>query len=75
MGGEAVELYTGGQFKTGDIDLITGSREALVSLLKGLSFQEVGTIRLHEGLGIAVHIVGESYQGSEVGSGPSAWEA
>ena len=58
VGGQAVEIYTGGQFSTGDVDITTGDSEETAKLLLRLGFAKVGMIWLQEDLGIAVQIVG-----------------
>lgn len=58
VGGQAVELYTGGQFTTGDIDITSTDRKATVKLLEAMKFVKTGMIWLREGFGIAVQIVG-----------------
>lgn len=58
VGGQAVEIYTGGQFSTGDVDITAGNREEAAKLLLRLGFKKTGMIWLREDLGIAVQIVG-----------------
>lgn len=57
VGGEAVELYTGGQFATGDIDITVTDRPRAEKLLLRLGFVRAGMIWLNEDLKIAVQIV------------------
>lgn len=57
VGGEAIEIYTGGQFSTGDIDITTTNQEKTAKLLLELSFTKEGMIWLNEKLRIAVQIV------------------
>ncbi|MHB2035180.1 MAG: hypothetical protein ACYCPW_00350, partial [Nitrososphaerales archaeon] len=57
VGGEAVEIYTAGQFSTGDIDITTSNRAATIKLLLDLGFTRTGMIWLYADLGIAVQIV------------------
>jgi len=57
VGGEAIEIYTAGQFSTGDIDITTSNRAASIKLLRGLGFTRTGMIWLYADLGIAVQIV------------------
>lgn len=63
VGGEAVELYTVGKARTGDIDIIATDKEKLIALLKELGFKQEGMIWLNTNLGIAIHVVGDSYSG------------
>ncbi|HZY94081.1 MAG TPA: UbiD family decarboxylase [Candidatus Bathyarchaeia archaeon] len=57
VGGQAVEIYTGGQFLTGDIDITTTDRPGTERILGSVGFKEIGMIWLNEQLGVAVHIV------------------
>jgi hypothetical protein len=57
VGGQAVEIYTAGQFTTGDVDITVTDRKAAERLLTQLGFSKEGMIWLNENLGIAVHIV------------------
>ena len=57
VGGEAVELYTAGQFRTGDIDITASDESVAEKLLVRLGFKREGMIWLNEGLRIAVQIV------------------
>jgi len=57
VGGEAVELYTAGQFMTGDIDITTSDESAAEKLFVRLGFKREGMIWLNEELRIAVQIV------------------
>ncbi len=63
VGGQAVELYTVGKVRTGDIDIIATDKEKLVALLSELGFKQEGIIWLNTNLGIAIHIVSDSYSG------------
>ena len=60
VGGQAVEIYTGGQFSTGDIDITASNREKTSELLLQMGFLKTGMIWLSEDLGLAVQIV-DSY--------------
>lgn len=57
VGGEAVELYTGGQFSTGDIDITVSDRSLAEKILKNLGFQREGMIWLNKRLKVAFQIV------------------
>ena len=57
VGGEAVELYTAGQFATGDIDITVSDKSKAERLLLQMDFKREGMIWLNENLGIAVQIV------------------
>src|SRR5271166_2799949 len=60
VGGEAVELYTAGQFATGAVDITTTDRSVAEKLLHEMGFRKDGMILLNEDLRIAVQIVGRS---------------
>jgi len=65
VGGQAVETYTAGQFRTGDIDIATPDSKAAEEILQQIGFEREGTIWLSNALGLAVHIVGLSPTNSE----------
>jgi hypothetical protein len=58
VGGLAVETYTAGQFRTGDIDIVTPDSKAAEEILKRIGFEREGMIWLSKALGLAIHIVG-----------------
>jgi len=60
VGGQAVETYTAGQFRTGDIDIVTPDSKAAEEILKRIGFEREGMIWLSKVLGLAIHIVGLS---------------
>ena len=65
VGGQALETYTAGQFRTGDIDIATPDSKAAEEILQQIGFEREGTIWLSNALGLAVHIVGLSPTNSE----------
>jgi len=65
VGGQAVETYTAGQFRTGDIDIVTPDSKAAGEILKRIGFEREGMIWLNKDLGLAIHIVGLFAQNSE----------
>jgi hypothetical protein len=65
VGGQAVETYTAGQFRTGDIDIVTPDSKAAEEILQQIGFEREGMIWLSKALGLAVHIVGLSPTNSE----------
>jgi hypothetical protein len=65
VGGQAVETYTAGQFRTGDIDIVTPDSKAAGEILKRIGFERKGMIWLNKDLGLAIHIVGLFAQNSE----------
>jgi hypothetical protein len=58
VGGQAVETYTAGQFKTGDIDIVTPNSKAAEEILKRMGFEREGMIWHSKALGFAIHTVG-----------------
>jgi len=65
VGGQAVETYTAGQFRTGDIDIVTPDSKAAEEILKRIGFEREGMIWLNKALGLAIHIVGLFAKNSE----------
>jgi len=65
VGGEAVEVYTSGQFITGDIDLVVSDRKKAANLLKSLGFKQVSRVWINPDLNIAIDIVGSNLSGSK----------
>jgi hypothetical protein len=65
VGGQAVETYTAGQFRTGDIDIVTPDSKAAEEILERIGFEREGMVWLSKALGLAVHIVGLSPTNSE----------
>ena len=62
VGGQAVEVYTGGAFTTGDIDISTTDTRSTEALLSKLGFSKEGMVWVSTRLGLAVHLVA-SYPG------------
>src|SRR6267378_26 len=65
VGGQAVETYTAGQFRTGDIDIVTPDSKVAEEILKQIGFEREGMIWLSKVLGLAIHIVGLSLRNFE----------
>ena len=65
VGGQAVETYTAGQFRTGDIDIVTPDSKGAGEILKRIGFKREGMIWLNKTLGLAIHIVGLFAKNSE----------
>lgn len=57
VGGEAVELYTAGQFVTGDIDITVADRTFAERIFLSIGFTKEGMIWLNEDLKVAFQIV------------------
>lgn len=66
VGGEAIELYTGGTFATADIDLVVTNSALAEKLLNQLGFgMEVKNYWFNKDLNIVVQIAGDSYNGDD----------
>lgn len=64
VGGEAIELYTGGTFATADIDLVVSNKPLAEKLLNRLGFEnEIKNFWFNRDLNIIIQIAGESYSG------------
>lgn len=64
VGGSAIEVYTSGQYVSGDIDLV-GEREALIATLERWGFQRKGRLWARADLELWVDPVGRHYNGDE----------
>jgi hypothetical protein len=65
VGGQAVETYTAGQFRTGDIDIVTPDSKAAEEILEQIGFEREGMIWLSKAIGLAIHILGLFPKNSE----------
>ena len=64
VGGEAIDVYTGGTFASADIDLLVGDKAATEKLLNKLEFAKQGnTLWLNGDLGLVVHVIPMEYSG------------
>ena len=63
VGGEAIELYTGGQFVTADIDLAVSNKTITEKLLNALGFARESGIWFNRDLNIIVQVIDEPYSG------------
>ncbi len=63
VGGEAIELYTGGQFVTADIDLAVSNKTITEKLLNALGFARESGIWFNKDLNIIVQVIDEPYSG------------
>ena len=62
VGGEALEIYTQGNYTTGDIDIITKeSKKTLLNILKKWDFKELDRFIANEELDIYIDICGDIY--------------
>ena len=64
VGGGAVELYTAGAYRTGDVDLI-GDREDILPLLEGAGFEREDRLFVNEALELAVDVPGRTLRPTE----------
>ena len=62
VGGEALEIYTQGNYTTGDIDIITKeSKKTLLTILKQWGFKEIDRFIVNEDLDIYIDVCGDVY--------------
>jgi len=64
VGGQAVDIYTGGQFATADIDIVVSDTGKATNLLRSLGFTPEGRVWLNERLGIVVDVLSGPLTGS-----------
>ncbi|NPA54680.1 MAG: hypothetical protein GXO21_08465 [Aquificae bacterium] len=65
VGGSALEIYTGGFYLTGDIDLVSPYKKELENIILSSSFfKKVGKNLISDELGLFVEIVDEKLAGS-----------
>jgi hypothetical protein len=64
VGGEAIDIWTGGTFASADIDLLVESKKIAEKLLNKFGFEKKGnTLWLSKDLAIVIHIIESSYSG------------
>lgn len=63
VGGEAIEVYTGGQFVTADIDIVVTNKALTEKLLNALGFAKESGIWFNKDLNIIVQVTDEPYSG------------
>lgn len=63
VGGQAIEVYTGGQFETADIDIVVNNKLLAEKLLNALGFGKESGIWYNQELNIIVQIIDEPYSG------------
>ena len=62
VGGEALEIYTQGNYTTGDIDIITKeSKKTLLTILKQWGFKEIDRFIVNEDMDIYIDVCGDVY--------------
>ena len=65
VGGQAIEVYTGGQFETADIDIVVNKKPLAEKLLNAVGFRNQSGIWYNEDLNIIVQILDEYYSGDK----------
>jgi hypothetical protein len=64
VGGEAIDVYTGGTFATSDIDLVVDDKTVAERLLNRFGFgKEANGLWLNKDLNIVIQVITESYSG------------
>lgn len=64
VGGEAIDIYTGGTFATSDIDLLVDNKTITEKLLNKFEFgKKANTLWFNSDLNIVVQVISESYSG------------
>lgn len=64
VGGEAIDIWTGGTFASADIDLLVQSKKITEKLLNKFGFEKQGnTLWLNKDLAIVIHVIESSYSG------------
>ena len=65
VGGSAIELYTGGDYVSGDIDLVTNDRRAITTVLRSWGFKDEAKLWTRGDLGLVVDAMQTRYPGDE----------
>jgi len=64
VGGEAIDIWTGGTFASADIDLLVQSKKIAEKLLNKFGFEKKeNTLWLNKDLAIVIHVIESSYSG------------
>lgn len=64
VGGEAIDIWTGGTFASADIDLLVQSKKIAENLLNKFGFEKkANTLWLNKDLAIVIHVMESSYSG------------
>jgi hypothetical protein len=64
VGGSAIEIYTAGQYTSGDIDIVSSKSERLRAALRSWGFGREGRVWISEDLRLVVDLVRSPYTGS-----------
>src|SRR3990170_5879733 len=63
VGGSAIEIYTVGEYTSGDLDIVSSQNERLRTVLKSWNFQRDGRIWVNAELGLVVDLNRYPYAG------------
>jgi len=63
VGGSAIEIYTVGEYTSGDIDIVSGRHERLRSVLSAWDFRKDGRVWVGNDLGFVVDLNRDPYTG------------
>ena len=63
VGGSAIEIYTVGEYTSGDIDIVSSQNERLRAVLKSWSFRREGRVWVNEDLRLVVDLNSYPYTG------------
>jgi len=64
VGGSAIELYTGGAYVSGDIDVIVSDRKPVEQVLRSWGFKDEGKLWTNDELGLFVDLMQRDLTGS-----------
>ncbi len=64
VGGSAIEIYTVGEYTSGDLDIVSSRNDRLRAVLKSWNFERDGRIWLNEELGLSVDLNRYPYTGA-----------
>lgn len=64
VGGSALEIYTVGEYTSGDIDIVSSQHERLREVMRSWNFKKEGAVLANEELKLVVDLTGYPYTGS-----------
>jgi len=64
VGGSAIEIYTRGDYVSGDVDVLVSNREQAASVLRGWGFRDEGKLLTKDSLGLVVDLRAAENSGS-----------
>jgi hypothetical protein len=65
VGGSAIELYTGGDYVSGDIDIVTEHKRPITEVLKEWKFKDEGKLWTRAELELFVDVMEKDYSGNK----------